>query len=83
MASPTKPRNGNHLTQIAKETHMYDSISQINWTLLREQKAWLIEQNAWQAWGLLSLLDDIQDEAVATGMATDVEVFGAECEHEF
>jgi hypothetical protein len=62
---------------------MYDSISQINWTLLREQKAWLIEQNAWQAWGLLSLLDDIQDEAVATGMATDVEVFGAECEHEF
>ena len=62
---------------------MYDSISQINWTLLREQKAWLIEQNAWQAWGLLSLLDDIQDEAVATGMATDVEVFGAECAHEF
>jgi hypothetical protein len=62
---------------------MYDSISQINWTLLREQKAWLIEQNAWQAWGLLSLLDDIQDEAVATGMATDEEVFGAECEHEF
>jgi len=61
-----------------------DAIKKIDWKELRQQKRWLAEcaTNAMDeemlthAEGLLSLLDAIMDEAVATGIATDEEVFG-------
>jgi hypothetical protein len=56
------------------------SIKGINWSMLRNQKEWLVEQankgNNEEAEGLLSLLDNIMDEAVSSGIATEEEVFG-------
>ena len=48
----------------------------INWALLREQKLWLLTQESPHADGLIHLIDAVQDQAVATGSATEIEVFG-------
>ena len=60
----------------------------IDWKLLREQKLWLYsvadptwagsstEPDRTAAWGLLALLDAIQDDAVDSGEASEEEVFG-------
>jgi hypothetical protein len=48
----------------------------INWTLLRQQKAWLLAQpECPEAEGLISLLDHLQDTAVLEG-ADEYHVFG-------
>lgn len=47
----------------------------IDWGLLRLQKAWLICQEGEQAAGLLHLIDFLQDRAVAEGIPEEV-VFG-------
>lgn len=51
-------------------------MEKIDWAMLREQKAWLFRQDNEFADGILNLLDAIQDEAVASGIATEEEVFG-------
>jgi hypothetical protein len=55
----------------------------IDWKLLREQKLFLLamadspsDYQRSNAWGLINLLDDIQDRAVDSGEATAEEVFG-------
>ena len=55
----------------------------IDWKLLREQKLFLYSMadspSEWQrtnAWGLLALLDALQDQAVDSGEASEEEVFG-------
>lgn len=61
-------------------------VNPIDWTLLRQQKAWLYDiangartsDDATFSEGLISLLDHIQDNAVDTGQATELEVFGPE-----
>ena len=63
-------------------------ITSIDWTLLRTQKASLLEladtctdqDQLFNLDGLLSLLDAIQDEAVATGIASEEAVFGTALE---
>lgn len=63
-------------------------ITSIDWTLLRTQKASLLDladictnqDQLFNIDGLLSLLDAIQDEAVATGLASVDTVFGFEIE---
>lgn len=52
---------------------IYKVIKSIDWELLRRQKEWLITNNAD---GLLSLIDALQDAAVADNIATKSEVFG-------
>ena len=52
---------------------IYKVIKSIDWELLRRQKEWLINHNAD---GLLSLVDALQDAAVADNIATELEVFG-------
>lgn len=52
------------------------SIPHIDWGLLREQKLWLLTQESPHADGLIHLIDAVQDQAVATGSATEIEVFG-------
>lgn len=49
---------------------------QIDWALLREQKAWLITNGSDSAIGLTHLVDTIQDDAVATQGFSNYEVFG-------
>lgn len=62
-------------------------LSEIDWPLLRQQKltvfkaADLAEEEgfpeaALDLCGIVNLIDAIQDEAVASGVATEVEVFG-------
>jgi hypothetical protein len=53
-----------------------NSIQQIDWRLLRQQKEWLMNHNSPEANGLLHLLDAIQDEAVDQFGFTEREVFG-------
>lgn len=52
------------------------SIPHIDWGLLREQKLWLQTQDSPHAAGLIHLIDAVQDQAVDTGSATEIEVFG-------
>jgi len=58
------------------------AVSKINFLLLREQKEKLIEvigkvpTTLASLEGLVHLLDSIQDEAVALGVKTEIEVFG-------
>jgi hypothetical protein len=65
--------------------------AEMDWALLREQKAWLVShanemvgsdlytpEEVAYADGLINLIDSIQDCAVIDGDATDVEVFGEE-----
>jgi hypothetical protein len=54
-----------------------------DWEILREQKALVVhlageaqENERFLLDGLLSLMDGIQDRAVALGFATEAEVFG-------
>jgi hypothetical protein len=53
-------------------------INRVNWEELREQKLELVLCGIETEWveGLLSLIDHIQDAAVADGVATAGEVFG-------
>jgi hypothetical protein len=61
------------------------TIKNIDWALLRQQKAWLVEQAPnWafstcesNANGLICLLDALQDEAVKQGLSESL-VFGEE-----
>ena len=48
----------------------------IDWTLLRAQKEWLLQFDNEQAQGLVNLLDHLQDDAVDSGEFTETEVFG-------
>lgn len=52
-------------------------IHKIDWALLRKQKMWLLQQNAYpEAQGLLALVDAIQDYAVDEMFIDESEVFG-------
>jgi len=52
------------------------AVARIDWRELRQQKQWLCNFGAVpQAEGLLSLLDAIQDAAVADGIADERTVF--------
>ena len=51
-------------------------IGKIDWDMLRQQKAWLLNQDNENAVGLVNLIDHIQDEAVDNGDASEIEVFG-------
>jgi hypothetical protein len=52
-------------------------LSQMNWDLLREQKAWLLRQQPCaEVDGIVNLIDAIQDLAVSTEQASEVTVFG-------
>jgi len=59
-----------------------DTIKNINWKLLREQKEYCINeannnQEATNIYdGLIHLIDALQDAAVNDGLATENEVFG-------
>jgi hypothetical protein len=54
-----------------------NSIQQIDWRLLRQQKEWLMNHSkSVEATGLLHLIDAIQDEAVDQFGFTEREVFG-------
>ena len=53
----------------------------IDWTLLREQKQWLVNQSGHHAAGLLGLLDSIQDTAIRLGVVTESEVFDLDQEY--
>lgn len=48
----------------------------LDFTLLRQQKGWLLQQEAPEAEGIIQMLDAIQDAAVAADVATEEEVFG-------
>ena len=52
----------------------------IDWSLLREQKAWLLTHDCDEASGLIHLVDSIQDNAVALYMFTEDQVFGPQIE---
>ena len=47
----------------------------MDWELLRQQKEWLLQHDCDEAEGLLALIDDIQDQAVATEPDLEEEVF--------
>jgi hypothetical protein len=51
----------------------------VDWDILRAQKLWLLSQTGPEAEGLVSMLDDIQDSAVESGEANEIEVFGGDC----
>lgn len=44
----------------------------IDWDLLRQQKMWLLQHDSEMAYGLLNLLDNLQDEAVVCGVDKDL-----------
>ena len=48
----------------------------IDFTLLRQQKEWLLKYDTPEAEGLICLLDYLQDIAVASGENTELEVYG-------
>ena len=47
----------------------------LDWELLRQQKEWLLQHDCDEAEGLLALIDDIQDQAVAAVPDLEEEVF--------
>lgn len=47
----------------------------ISWKNLKNQKSWLLKQDSEEAYGLLHLIDHIQDKAVEQGIAKEREVF--------
>lgn len=61
---------------------LFHPVPTLNWALLRQQKTWLSGfyngKDSEYAEGLISLLDYLQDDAVDTGRATELEVFGTE-----
>jgi hypothetical protein len=54
-----------------------DVVERIDWDLLRDQKSWLLAMGVELGEGVIGLLDEIQDAAVADGLATEEAVFGA------
>ena len=65
-----------------KKLHALEKMmAQIDYRLLREQKAWLAPQvlaGFSQAVGLINLIDDLQDKAVSAMGYTEEQVFGKE-----
>lgn len=64
-------------------SNLSNTVSKIDWQLLREQKDYLVnEANNWNDSapnvydGIVNLIDAIQDNAIADGLATEQEVFG-------
>ena len=55
---------------------MGEFLNKINWGLLQKQKQWLIAQNCEASDGLLTLIDSVQDYAVADGGFDESAVFG-------
>lgn len=55
-----------------------DTIMEIDWEALQEQKAWLLMSDSEAAYGLVSLIDAIQDSVVDNGFATELTVFNLE-----
>ena len=51
-------------------------IFKIDWELLRQQKQWLFLHDCPEAEGLLALIDEIQDQAVAAQPDLESKVFG-------
>ena len=51
-------------------------VRKIDWTLLREQKDALLGSDSDEAHGLLNLLDNLQDAALADALATVEQIFG-------
>ena len=47
----------------------------LDWELLRRQKEWLLQHDCFEAEGLVALIDDIQDQAVAAVPELEEEVF--------
>lgn len=47
----------------------------MDWELLRQQKEWLLQNDCFEAEGLLALIDYIQDQAVAAQPELEAEVF--------
>jgi hypothetical protein len=47
----------------------------MDWELLRQQKEWLLQHDCFEAEGLLALIDEIQDQAVAAQPELEEEVF--------
>jgi hypothetical protein len=47
----------------------------LDWELLRQQKEWLLQHDCAESEGLLALIDDIQDQAVAAVPALESQVF--------
>lgn len=56
-------------------------ISKTDWSLLRKQKEWLLNNGSDEAIGLAHFIDVIQDAVVDDLIALEVEVFG-ELNHE-
>ena len=48
----------------------------IDWVEFRKQKEFLLNHGGDEAMGLLHLLDNVQDNAVRSGIYSDEEVFG-------
>ena len=59
---------------------MNELISNMDWELLRRQKQWLltrtIEEDSEMANGLLHLIDNLQDAALAEGV-DELDIFGS------
>ena len=51
-------------------------ISKTDWSLLRKQKEWLLNNGSDEAMGLVHFIDTIQDAVVDDLIALEVEVFG-------
>ena len=47
----------------------------MDWELLRQQKEWLLQHDCFEAEGLLALIDELQDQAVAAQPELEEEVF--------
>jgi len=62
-------------------TTLAQVIAGIDWELLRQQKQLLLDaldanKIGFDTYGLVTLIDNIQDAAVAEGIATESQVFG-------
>jgi hypothetical protein len=53
-----------------------DVVERIDWELLAAQKSWLLSIGVELGEGVVSLIDALQDAAVADGIATEEVVFG-------
>jgi len=61
---------------------MRETLADVDWAMLRDQKLWLAYQDSDEAQGLLNLLDMLQDMAVDVYGFDEFEVFGASAESE-
>jgi len=68
--------------------HCEQVLRNLDWTLLRGQKEYCFNEGANNAdaeeiyFGVVSLIDHLQDAAVLDGVATEEEVFGASPDEE-